>query len=62
MVHTFEFLEETEADHVFVCSACGLKVGFNKPEIGAPNAILIDGVWHPPIDVEDYVSRCIGAE
>lgn len=38
--HVFVFINEDEVNHNFSCEKCGLNLGFNKPEIGAPNADL----------------------
>lgn len=62
MAHSFVFDSETDTDHVFRCTACGRIIGFNKPEIGAPNALVVDGVIVPPPNVEDYVTPCAGGE
>lgn len=58
MEHTFVFLEETEQDHVFECSKCGTKIGFNKPGIGWPTADLSGPTPVPPYDVHVYVEPC----
>lgn len=56
--HQFVLTEETDTDHVFACSVCGVVVGFNKPGIGEPNADLSGPVPVPPADVDAYVTPC----
>lgn len=56
--HNFVFSHETDSDHVFVCSKCGMELGFNKPEVGAPNADLSGEVPAIPLDADIYVTPC----
>ena len=56
--HDFVFSRETDSDHVFECSKCGMLLGFNKPEIGAPNADLSAPVPAIPADADIYVPPC----
>lgn len=58
MAHTFAFTEETDSDHVFTCTICGVQLGFNKPGIGTPNAILTGETPAPPEDADSYVEPC----
>lgn len=60
--HAFVFSHETEADHVFACSICGTVIGFNKPGIGEPNAILTGETPMPPEDADKYVGPCTEEE
>lgn len=56
--HDWVFDHETATDHVFVCSKCGAVIGFNKPGIGTPNAILTGETPAPPEDADIYVGPC----
>lgn len=56
--HDFVFFEENDTNHVFVCSKCNTIVGFNKPGVGFPNAILTDDIPIPPSNVNQYVNPC----
>ena len=59
MAHNFVFSHETDVDHVFMCSVCGIVIGFNKPGLGTPNAELVgETLVAPPIAYE-YVGPCI---
>lgn len=59
MPHVWAFSHETENDHVFQCSVCGAFIGFNKPGIGTPNAVMVNDVLTPPEDADKYVDACI---
>lgn len=56
--HSFVFSHESDTDHVFVCSKCGMELGFNKPGVGLPTADLSGGTPAPPLDAEIYVTPC----
>lgn len=56
--HSFVFSHETDSDHVFVCSKCGMELGFNKPGIGTPNADVSGEAPVPPEDADIYVPPC----
>jgi hypothetical protein len=56
--HNFEYSHETDTDHVFVCSKCGMELGFNKPGVGQPNADLSGDVPAIPEDSDIYVTPC----
>lgn len=57
--HVFTFVEETEADHVFQCTRCLQLIGFNKPGIGTPNAIITEEGPQAPPEAHDYLTPCI---
>lgn len=56
--HDFVFSYEAETDHVFVCSKCGMELGFNKPGIGTPNADTSGETPAIPPDADVYVPQC----
>lgn len=58
MAHEFVFSLETETDHIFVCTICSAVIGFNKPGVGSPNAIVTEGDPLPPEDICHYVDPC----
>lgn len=56
--HDFVYSHETDLNHVFICSKCGMELGFNKPECGKPNADLSGEVPAIPVDADIYVTPC----
>ena len=59
MAHNLEFFEETAADAVFKCRDCGAIIGFNKPGIGEPSAIALEGGgWAHPERPEQWMTDC----
>lgn len=56
--HDFVFSLETDTDHIFVCSKCGMELGFNKPGIGTPNADLSGETPVIPECADIYVPPC----
>jgi hypothetical protein len=57
-MHALTYLHETVTDAVFICSTCGEIIGFNKEGIGEPHASLVDGVWTPPENPDQWMSPC----
>jgi hypothetical protein len=58
MAHAFVLSGETDTDHVFTCLNCGAVLGFNKPGIGTPNAVEVEGQWQVPEGADAYVGPC----
>jgi hypothetical protein len=56
--HNFVFSYETPSDHVFKCTKCDLELGFNKPGVGEPNAVLGGSEPAFPPEGEAYVTPC----
>jgi len=58
MIHTLIFQEETATDAVFVCSACGKVIGFNKDGVGEPCATFDGMNWITPENADEYLGEC----
>lgn len=58
MTHQVVFDHETDTDAVFVCTACGQPIGFNKAVESEPRATLVDNVWTHPENPDEWMSPC----
>lgn len=58
MAHTFVLLSEDDTDVQFVCTACGVELGFNKPEIGEPAAVPVGDSWTTPENPDRWTQPC----
>lgn len=55
-------VQESDPDVLFACTLCGARIGFNKPGIGEPHAVPVDGGgWLPHPDFNNWMDRCTGA-
>ena len=57
-MHALQFESETDAHVRFVCSVCAEPIEFVKPSGGSPNPVLVDGVWEPPGNPDQWMGPC----
>ena len=57
-MHEWMFDSEDGADVRFMCAQCGGGIGFNRPGVGEPAAVPIDGgAWAPPEGADQWYGR-----
>ena len=60
-VHAPELADDTNNpnDVMFRCTKCDAKIGFSRPGVGLPCAVLNDdATWSVPADADAYLGPC----
>lgn len=61
MPHELQFTTDNYGDGtqiLFTCVVCQKEIAFARQGDGDPCATLIDGVWHPPENPEQWLGPC----